>query len=135
MMIARCSPMLRNETGRVMAKATRQKTRAEQVGAMADEYVQCRAWGHLWRVDLAYGARSSDGTIHRNWARAEATCERCEMQVTRVYDQAFGLLTSIYRRPRGYDVVGQGYAEWRREARQEAFTRALGLPGRRTRSP
>lgn len=102
--------------------------REKQVAAMPDTFVECRAWGHDWETDLAYGAKNPDtGHTMTAWSRLHGTCKRCGMKVIRIYDQFFGIAAPPqYSRPKGYDVRGTGHTKWKTEARRESFERRLG---------
>src|SRR6266540_4060135 len=101
---------------------------------MPEDFLLCRAFQHNWKIEFAYGARDVQGNMNRNWSRIEGTCERCGMEVTRIYDPQFGLSSSTYRRPTRmiggvvyhYDIKGSGHVKWKAEARQYAFERSSG---------
>ncbi len=117
-----------------MVRKNRTLTRKQQLERMPEDFLLCRAFQHNWKIEFAYGARDVQGNMNRNWSRINGTCERCGMEVTRVYDPQFGLSSSVYRRPTRmiggtvyhYDIKGSGHVKWKAEARQYAFERVLG---------
>jgi len=117
-----------------VVRKNRTLTRKQQLERMPEDFLLCRAFQHNWKIEFAYGARDVQGNMNRNWSRIEGTCERCGMEVTRIYDPQFGLSSSTYRRPTRmiggvvyhYDIKGSGHVKWKAEARQYAFERFLG---------
>jgi hypothetical protein len=96
-----------------------------QIHNMEDEYVDCRAWGHNWRIRKGYGVKDPNNpeVFQAYWRWAQKHCDRCGMEVSSIWDEFFEFVTTSRKAPKGYDVVGGGHVAWRREAQQESFRR------------
>jgi hypothetical protein len=111
----------------------KQPSREQLVAGLPDEYVACRALGHLDREELGYGVHDSGGALQVNWAWLRAACDRCGRVRRSFFDAYFGLMGTTYDYPPSYLLEGAGRGPARREARQELWQRRAGAPPQRRR--
>jgi hypothetical protein len=111
-----------------ITKASRSRTpsRDDQLAGMPDEFVDCRAHGHWWKVQSRWGAKVA-GNEWVGYSTEVKVCKRnprdpCKDTI--VYDPDFEVYSRVSYRPKGYNITGQGRANYRREAKREKLRRS-----------
>ena len=121
-----------SEQGEAAAEAER--SAEEQLAALPDDFLECLAFGHTWRVETGYGYTDQQGHWQVNFGWATWTCPRCGMAKESFYDAHLALLESRYTRPEArqgvpYGVKGAGRGSHRQAARREFWRRHAAAAG------
>lgn len=102
-------------------------SRAQQLASKKQTWVECRAYGHMRKATMRYGAHIGD--VHYSGYITEVMkCVRdidgpCGFHWVIIYDGQLGLVERHEHAPPGYAIKGQGRGKYRQEAKKEILAR------------
>jgi hypothetical protein len=110
----------KGKTLRPNLTVVKNKTIAEVLDTLSDEFISCRDWGHSWQPHRFIVTKG------RKLFHVILVCDRCSTQKTKQIDSNGELINSSYVYPKGYLIPAYGrFSKKDRDAMRLAIVNVL----------